>query len=222
MNTMYQRSKHPDFYLAVSVLLGASLALVLLFALSSTTHAVDSGVIFVDKDAPGPGHDGLSWATAYTNVQDALDWTHIYSTTPYELWVAEGVYYPDEGGVHVANAITETLAIPYDNVRLYGGFAATETERTQRNWAAHPTILSGDIDGNDSNADGNFIAESAAAVQGSNARHVLYVGGGADDVTRATVIDGFTITAGSEGGIFCHGDGRRCGPTLANLVISGN
>lgn len=230
MKTICHRSKPLGVYAAASVLLGASLALVLLFSLSSATHAVDSHVIFVDKDAPGPGYDGLSWATAYTNVQDALDWTHIYSTTPYELWVAEGVYYPDEGGVHVANATTETFAIPYDNVRLYGGFAATETERTQRNWAAHPTILSGDMDGNDSNADGNFIAESAAAVQGSNARHVLYVGGGTDNVTGATVIDGFTITAGNAdnqggyggGGIFCHGDGRSCSPTLANLVISGN
>lgn len=79
------------------------------------------------------------------------------------------MYYPDEGGNHGNNSRTEFFRVVYDNVQLYGGFAATETLRTQRDWTAHPTILSGDIDGNDWNTDTNRIAETWNDVRGSNA-----------------------------------------------------
>ncbi|NMC14093.1 MAG: hypothetical protein GYA34_14575 [Chloroflexi bacterium] len=52
----------------------------------------DGNVIYVDADASGVP-DGYSRSTAYTNVQDAL----AVAITGNEIWVAEGVYYPDEG-----------------------------------------------------------------------------------------------------------------------------
>lgn len=36
--------------------------------------------------------------------------------------MAEGVYYPDEGGSHVDNEVSESFRIERDNVQLYGGF----------------------------------------------------------------------------------------------------
>lgn len=194
----------------------------------------DGTVIYVDKNASGPAHDGSSWTTAYTTLQDALDYTNVYSTTPYEIWVAQGVYYPDEGATHVNDAVTETFRILGDNVELYGGFAATETLRTQRNWTANPTVLSGDIDEDDINGDGNFVAETWNDIQGSNASHVLYVGGTHNPtITAATIIDGFIITGGSAtgaapdnvgGGYYCaNGVGAStCSPTLTNIIFSGN
>jgi hypothetical protein len=132
--------------------------------------------IYVDKDATG-ANNGASWKDAYTTVQAALDWTNAHPTTIHEIWVAEGVYYPDEGGSHVNNAVTETFRINYNNVQLYGGFAATETLRSARDWTAHSTALSGDVDGNDANADGNYIAETWNDIAGANAYHVLYLNG---------------------------------------------
>jgi hypothetical protein len=67
-------------------------------------------IICVDGDAPGPAHDGASWTTAYTTLQHALDYTNANSGTDYEIWVAEGVYYPDEGGAHVDNSESLPLA----------------------------------------------------------------------------------------------------------------
>ncbi len=225
-------NKSNFYYLSVALLMTLAA-----LALSATqVWACGGGVICVDADAPGPIHDGLSWTTAYTNVQAALDWTNVNTTTTHEIWVAEGVYYPDESSGHVNDAVTETFCIAWNNVSLYGGFAATETLRTQRDWAAHATVLSGDIDGNDWNTDTNSIAETWNDLQGNNAWHVLYLDGETNQpILAATVLDGFIITAGyangddnywdnEGGGLYCAGDGigHACSPTLNNITFSGN
>lgn len=180
----------------------------------------DLARIYVDQDAPGPTHDGWSWETAYLTLQEALDWTNADHGFPYEIWVAEGVYYPDEGGSHVDNSRSEFFRISWNNIKLYGGFSGNETTREERDWHAHATILSGDID------------QDGALTQ--NAYHVLYVGGTSYQfIGNETVIDGFTIsggnadsseTAGMGGGLFC--DGRygdhKCNPTITDVIISGN
>ncbi len=211
------------------------IALAALVLTAVPTWACGGGVICLDADASGPAHDGQSWTTAYTSVQAALDWTNTHTATTYEIWLAEGVYYPDEGGSHVNNSRGEFFRIAWNNVQLYGGFAATETAREQRDWAAHPTVLSGDIDGNDSNTDGNFVAETWNDLKGNNAYHVLWLDGVTNgSITSATVLDGFTITGGNTngddwpghngGGLYCAGNaiGRTCSPTLIHIIFSGN
>ena len=101
------------------------LTLTLVLALPRATQA-DPGVLYVDVGAPGPTHNGDSWATAYTTLQGALD----EATSSDEIWVAEGVYTP-------TNTAGRDASFPLKNgVALYGGFAATETQRTQRDWTA--------------------------------------------------------------------------------------
>jgi uncharacterized repeat protein (TIGR01451 family) len=191
------------------------------------TALADGIIIYVDEDATGAA-TGLSWTDAYTNVQDALDYTNAHGTTDYEIWAAEGVYYPDEGS-HTSDDRTESFRINYNNVQLYGGFAGGETARDQRDWEAHPTVLSGDIDGNDWNTDANQIAETWNAIVGNNAYHVLYLDGVTNEpITETTVVDGFIVTAGQTGGsgagLYCDGSGsgNECSPTIANMIFSGN
>ena len=170
----------------------------------------DGGTICVDADAP-PDGNGQTWATAYNSLQDALG----VAVSGNQIWVAEGVYYPGS-----TRDSTFTLR---DGVALYGGFAATETELTQRDWTAHVTVLSGDIDENDVNDDDNSIAETWNDLQGSNAYHVVTGGG----VTETAQLDGFTVTAGYANGAGnnSHGGGMRndaSSPTLTHVTFSGN
>jgi hypothetical protein len=178
--------------------------------------------VFVDDSASGTA-TGVSWTNAFTNFQDAL--TNIISGT--EIWVAAGVYYPDEGVGQIPNAITSTFIIT-DGITLYGGFVATETLRTQRDWTANTTILSGDIDHEtlpDTTLSG--IVTTTAHITGTNATHVVTSYG----VTTTATLDGFTITAGQANGSGLAPSHTRYGgglynhtgsPTLANLTFSGN
>jgi hypothetical protein len=109
----------------------------------------------------------------------------------HEIWVAEGTYTPTAGTD--STAIFQLLG----GVALYGGFAGGETFRSQRDWAFHETILSGDV-----------VAEG---INSDNSYHVVT---GCDNA----VLDGFTITRGNANGI-ADGDNleREFGGGMANF-----
>ncbi len=135
----------------------------------------------------GDNTDGASWTTAYTDLQTALG---IVSSGD-QIWVSAGVYTPGEERTDSFNLVP--------GVALYGGFAGTETVLEDRDWAANPTILSGDIDGDDTNTDGNYVAETPDDIVGGNSYHVVYADGTTGTpITGTTILDGFTITAGQE------------------------
>lgn len=222
-----------------TITLFATLLVIALFSLLITKPAHANGsIIYVDIDA-STGGNGQTWGTAYKYLQDALDQTNANGSTDYEIWVAGGVYYPDvdENGDHLNNVVTESFRLNFGNVQIYGGFAGTETLRTQRNWNTNPTILSGDIDGNDI-TNSNSVVEDGDNIVGNNSYHVLFLDGVTNEtIIESTIIDGFVITAGQAygdneddngGGLFCDGHEGNwlvphiCSPTLSNLTFSGN
>lgn len=184
----------------------------------------------VRADASG-ANDGSSWADAYTDLQSALA-----EAGCAEVWVARGVYRPvtpvDAGAVTAAERAATFRQRPL--TALYGGFAGSEVALEQRNPAVHPTVLSGDLAGNDTGAvDGVDPAVPADASADENSVHVLVMGGAALPVDAATVLDGFIVTAGHAdgaaaagkgGGLSCDGSGtgNACSPTLRGIVFSGN
>ncbi len=179
--------------------------------ITHTLPALQATPIYVDHDAPGPMHNGSSWAEAFLTLQEAL----AIAQAGDEIWVAEGVYYP-------GTTISDTFELT-STIAIYGGFAGSETARDQRNWRVHPTILSGDIDQNDINTDGNFIAETWNDIVGSNAYHVI-----SNIRQSATILDGFIVTAGQAhgdspnnvgGGMFSLGSDNI---TLSNVAFIGN
>jgi len=137
---------------------------------------------YVDLDAP-VGGDGTSWSRASRDLATVLA-----KVSPSdEVWVASGTHRPGHAG-----ATRDSAFVLVESLRLYGGFAGGESTLAARDPAAHPTILDGDLAGDDAP---NF--ENRA----DNAYHVVV----ATDAHHA-VIDGFTIRGG-------YADGLGLGPT---------
>jgi len=150
---------------------------------------------YVDANA-GTGGDGTSWDDAFDDLQGALS----EANDGEQIWVAGGTYKPTNSN---NRAISFELV---EGVGIYGGFAGTEIYRYQRDWTAHPTILSGDInEPNDAN---------------DNSYHVVV---GVD----AATLDGFIITGGNGNGSdpYDRGAGIYClqvSPRISNCAIVDN
>jgi predicted outer membrane repeat protein len=208
---------------AVRFLVGSIVALVLAFQAGlPATQAHATGIIIrVATYGSTLFGCGGTWEGA-CKLQYALQ---IRATNGDELWVAEGLYKP-------AAAQTDTFLIP-SGVAVYGGFVGMESLRTQRNWNTNITVLSGDIDNNDT-TDVDGVVQDYTDIVGGNSYHVVSMGSsGVNPITATTVLDGFTVTAGKAngpgenqyhgGGLFCQGSySRTCSPTLANITFVGN
>ena len=86
-----------------------------------------------------------------------------------------------------------------NGVALYGGFDPDSGIDTfgERDPAAYPTVLSGDIDGDDV-TDPIGVVTDTANLNGYNSYHVVV----SEGVTETAVLDGFTITAGQANELF--------------------
>jgi hypothetical protein len=92
-------------------------------------------VIYVNQANTNTSQDGLTWATAYSNLQSGL----ASAIAGVEIWVAKGTYKP---------TTTNSRAIAFElpsGVKMYGGFLGTEIASSQRNFSTNETLLSGDI-----------------------------------------------------------------------------
>jgi uncharacterized delta-60 repeat protein len=179
--------------------------------LESTYYVFAPVVTYYAKPQSAGTSDCLSWEDA-CDLVEAL----AVSSSGDEIWVAEGVHYPGSAPENWFNL--------FSGVAVLGGFIGVETASVERDWQAHPTILSGDVGRDDDNADGNFIAETTDDIRGENAYHVVTAINGISNTTR---LDGFIITGGmaNHQGDNCGGgmyNDYMSGPTLTNLVFIGN
>ena len=167
--------------------------------------------IYVDKRATG-SETGADWVNAKTGLQDALE----IVTSGDQIWVATGIYTPTHQTLR-ADTRTATFSMS-EGVKIYGGFNGNETSLTQRNWRAHPSILSGDLNGDD-------VVDSFTN-NSENSYHVVTAAGILNTNTR---LDGFTIQGGNANGIGQHQFGGGLynqpstgSPSLVNLVFYKN
>lgn len=139
-------------------------------------------IYYVRSELGSNNNNGSSWLLAKRDLQEAInlaqpgDW----------IWVKAGTYKPTRdpfGSTTPANARNKTFYLK-NGVKIFGGFAGTETLLSQRNPATNVTILSGDLGSN-----------SPATIT-DDAFHVLL--SVYDNIN--TLIDGFTIQYGNATG----------------------
>ena len=155
-----------------------TISMFLLWSVCITTIASgQSGTIwFVDQSSP-LGGDGTSWTNAFQSLDNAID----AALTNDDIWIATGTYIPTRtDGV---DDRTATFELSY-GIGLYGGFAGTESTLSERILFANPTIISGDLFGDDNTGGSN----------GENAYHVFTVTG---VTTNALTFDSIQISAGN-------------------------
>jgi predicted outer membrane repeat protein len=168
-----------------------SLVLTLLLIASNSF----STVIYVKWDATG-ANNGTSWADAYTDLQTAIG----AATPTDDIWIAAGTYKPTGG-------TDRTIAFEIDNRNLFGGFIGTETSIGERNIAANPTTLSGDI-----GVQMNF---------GDNSYNVLRTA----LLESSFTLDGFTIRDGNANASLDYTNGgggyfdEPLGAVFRNLIV---
>ena len=166
--------------------------------LTSTSTPVGPNNIYrVSTSGATSGLCGATWSNP-CDLQYALT----LAASGDELWVKSGIYKPGSDR-------TSTFQLK-DGVAIYGGFAGTETSRTQRDSdpSTNGTILSGEIGAPGDNSDNTY--------------HVAY----AFFISPSSVLDGFTITGGNANGATGNFGGglysENSSPILTNLIISNN
>lgn len=150
-----------------------------------TPAPTGDGVIFVKHDATG-ANDGSTWVDAFTDLQFAIAAARPGNT----IWVAEGTYRPVPIGGDRATSFEMRGGVSW-----YGGFTGSETSLDQRDPSAHPTILSGDLNGDDGGGTG---VNAQWYHMGENSYLVVR----ASNLLLPACIDGFTLTRGSASSSF--------------------
>jgi len=166
-------------------------------------------IFYVNASVAGGTGDGSSWEDAFVKLQDAL----VASSDDDLILVAKGVYYPDEGGGTVDNDTSAGFEIP-DGVSLIGGLLSGQNLSNPRDLEMNRTVLSGDIEQDDLDPEGDGIIESNFDINGPNTLQIVKPAG-------EFFLDGFVINAGAAGGTLSGGgiiaDQRTL--TVRNCII---
>ena len=170
-----------------------------------TITVVPLSRLYVDGSIAASG-SGNSWASPMKTVSQALNFAN--TTCVNEIWVKSGTYYPMLGLTTVATSRDSSFRILRNGIKLYGGFAGTETALAQRNIAANVTTLSGDIGvANDSTDNAHHVvtilAPAATTLDTSTILSGFTIRGGNSNINTGFTYNGLPVIRNDGGGILC-------------------
>ena len=216
-----------------SILLLKQLRWLILFSYCIVTLKAEATVRRVDAGATTSSPNGLTWASAYSNLQTAIN----ASASGDTIWIAAGTYQPASGSSFVMK----------EGVKVYGGFITSITAFIQRDWKLNIVHLKGNnarvinnsglstasvLDGvtieNGSAASGAGVYNSGASptiknviIQNNTGTGTYPTGGGMYNSSSSPQISNTLIrnnTAALGGGIYNNGGT----PKFYNVVIANN
>ncbi|WP_193213448.1 S8 family serine peptidase [Luteolibacter marinus] len=173
---------------------------------ASQTFTVTFGLtrIYVSATATGTG-TGRSWTNAFTELRDAM----AYASSGDEIWIAEGVYKPSESSATTGFTISTNLS-------LHGGFGGGEATLAEADPETHVTVISGDIDGDDTlDDDGVTLNYTDQGPAGGNTSVPLIT----INSNITATLSGLVICGGAGGGVLTNSGSV---PTIADCVVRGN
>jgi len=181
-------------------------------------------ILYVDDGAAG-ANDGTSWHDAYNFLQDGL----MMASPGDEIWVAQGVYKPDDFVLSDRPNLGRKETFQLKNgVAIKGGYAGFgQPDPNARDIEKYETVLSGDLSGNDMEvADAEDLLYEPSRQE--NSFHVT-TGSGTDSTA---ILDGFVIVGGQAYSEefqylneYCYGGGLYImggSPTVRNCAFRAN
>jgi hypothetical protein len=176
-------------------------------ALLALAPASFAGTLFVDSSLASGLSDGTTWANAFRGA-DALQDALAAAVAGDDIFVKQGTYKPTSGAVRSVSFQLKS------QVSLYGGFLGGEASPAERPPAGSaPSMLSGDLAGDD-----------ASGLVNDNSYHVINASGSG----ATAVLDGFVVSGGNAngsgnnnkgGGILCISGSS---PTVRQCLFAGN
>ncbi|MDL2228635.1 right-handed parallel beta-helix repeat-containing protein [Treponema sp. OttesenSCG-928-L16] len=211
-----KRILKPLFFLSMVVL-------IILGCKQPTDSIKEEDVKFYVVEGGGGTCDGSSWANAFGDVQEAIKVASLAAKNlkkPTYVLIKAGTYIP----LSAPNIIDGTDLYNHfslqNNVCVIGGFAGTESGLEPDTASGGITILSGDLNGDDSEATESDKKKS------DNTYHVFYHPEEAK-LNNSAVLKNVTISGGYARSSMPHTYGggmynQGCSPTIVSCTFSGN
>ncbi|WP_033960174.1 choice-of-anchor Q domain-containing protein [Psychroserpens jangbogonensis] len=163
-------------------------------AYTMTTVGFDTP-IFVNENATGL-NTGVNWQNAFVLLEDAL----AVAQDEDKIWIAGGTYTPPTG------SRSNRFTITQNDLEIYGGFVGTETLLSERNFITTESIMSGDINNDDSGVSYNGNGRD------ENAYHVVKIDG------NNILLDGIVVEGGQANAT--SGDDRFGGAIFKSYTVT--
>ncbi|WP_434429692.1 MBG domain-containing protein [Sphingobacterium spiritivorum] len=195
---------------------------------TANSYTADAnGILYVKKGVTGTGD---SWNNAIGELADALRFVKINNAVATNLqvkqiWVAGGtyspMYSPADNNFGNPDARNNSFLL-INGVKLYGGFAGTETSSDQRDLtvSANKSILSGDLNYNGTvdNNDAYHVLISVNNTSTDEINGFTITGGNANNSNGSVTVNGLSIDQDSGGGIY----NRSSFIKINNCTFTGN
>jgi hypothetical protein len=177
--------------------------------------------VYVDGSAAG-ANDGTSWSNAYKHLQDALGFAEQTGGHVSQIWIAAGIYRPDENTAYPqGSGNTSATFRLLGGVSIFGGFPAGGSDWSGRNDQVYKTYLDGNLDDTSADPRSNHVVsglwiDSTAVLDGVTVRYgkSTYYGGGIYLIDSNVLLNRCQIVSNTAdlygGGLYNKGGNLTC------------